>query len=82
MWWFLIAVMSFFLVVFLVSGVAARSRGGARQVGPQQGPYVTRSGGWTGTGGGFDGTGEAGAGGSAGGAAGEAARGAGDGGGW
>jgi hypothetical protein len=83
MWWFLIALMMpFFLVVFLVSRAAVRSRGGNHQVGLQQGSYVTLSGGWTGTGEGFDGLGEAGAGGSAGGTAGDAGWDAGDGGGW
>jgi hypothetical protein len=80
--WFWIALMAFFLIVFLVTKVVVHSQGGIHHVGLQQGCDVSLSGGWSGTGDGLDGLGESGAGGSAGGAAGDAGWGAGDGGGW
>lgn len=79
--WFWIALMAFFLIVFLVTKAVLRSQGGTHHVGLQQGCDVSLSGGWSGTGDGLDRLVEAGAGG-AGGAAGDAGWDAGDGGGW
>jgi len=70
--WFWIALMAFFLIVFLVTKAVVRSQGGVHHVGLQQGYDVSLSGGWSGTG---DGSLDAGASGSDGG-------GGGDGGGW
>ena len=80
--WFWIALLAFFLIVFLVTKAVLSSRGGTDHVGLPQGWDVSISGGWSGTGDGLDGLGGAGAGGSAGGAAGDAGWGVGDGGGW
>jgi len=80
--WFWIALMAFFLIVFLVTKSVVRSQGGTHHNGLQPGSDVTLSGRWSGTSEGLDGLGEAGAGGSAGGAAGDPGWGVGDGGGW
>ena len=57
--WFWIALMAFFLIVYLVTKAVVRSQGGIHHVGLQQGYDVSLSGGWSGTG---DGLGDAGAG--------------------
>jgi hypothetical protein len=76
--WFWIAVMAFFLIVFLVTKAVVRSQGGIHHAGLQPGFDVGLSGGWSGTGEELDRLGEAGTGGHAG----DAGWGAGDGGGW
>jgi hypothetical protein len=69
--WFWIALMAFFLSVFLVTKAVVRSQGGIHHAGLQQGYDVSLSGGWTGRGGASDGLGDAGTGGSIGGVVGD-----------
>lgn len=77
--WFWIALMAFFLIVYVVTKAVVRSQGGTHHIGLQQGHDVSLSGGWSSTG---DGLGGAGAGWIDGGAGGDGGFSAGEGGGW
>ena len=58
--WFWIALMAFFLIVYVVTKAVVRSQGGIHHVGLQQGHDVSLSGGWSSTGDGLGGAGAVG----------------------
>ena len=80
--WFWIALMAYFLIVYLVTKGVVRSQRGIRHVRLQQGRDVSLAGPWSGTGERPSGMDDAPAGGAAGDVAGDAGWASGDGGGW